>query len=393
MSYIFTSESVSEGHPDKICDQISDAILDAALAQDPNSRVAAECFITDQLVVVGGEMTTSAKLDIPTVVKQTLSDIGYTDKAYGFDVDSAEIRVTINQQSADISQGVTKGQGLDTEMGAGDQGIMFGYACDQTESYMPLAIDLSHKLVRQLAHCRKHGILSYLRPDSKAQVSVQYEGRQPVGVDTVLISTQHSPDVEWQQIHDDLIEHVINPIVPDHIRSKNYSVLVNPTGRFVIGGPKGDAGLTGRKIIVDTYGGWARHGGGAFSGKDSTKVDRSAAYMARYIAKHLVAAGFAREVEIQLAYAIGISTPISIHVDTKSTGVLPDNELIDVVKQHFDLTPEGIINTLQLTNPMFRPTAAYGHFGRDEDGFTWEKLDKLDALKESLPQRKMSLII
>jgi len=380
MSYLFSSESVSEGHPDKICDQISDAVLDAALEQDPTSRVAVECFTTTGLVVVGGEITTSAWLDVQKIVRETIKSIGYTQSEYGLDYDSCSVLSSLHEQSPDIAQGVNVGEGIDKNLGAGDQGIMFGYACKQTEEYMPLPIALSHKLLRRLTALRKEGVLPYLRPDSKAQVTVKYEGSTPLYVETVVISTQHSPDISHETIKSDMIEHVIRAIIPENLLHAETRFLINPTGRFVIGGPHGDSGLTGRKIIVDTYGGWARHGGGAFSGKDSTKVDRSATYMARYVAKNLVAAQLADECEIQLAYAIGVSEPVSIRIDTKGTGTVDERSLITLIRDNFDLTPEGIITALDLRKPCFKQTAAYGHFGRDDVEFTWEKLDKVETL-------------
>lgn len=390
MSYVFSSESVSEGHPDKICDQISDAILDEALRQDPNSRVAAECFTTTGLVVVGGEISTQANLDIQRIARDVIREIGYTNSDYGLDADSCSILNALHEQSPDIAQGVNKGEGLDTELGAGDQGLMFGYACTQTESYMPLPISLSHDLLMNLAQQRKSGAIPYLRPDAKAQLSIEYDGRTPQRVHTVVLSTQHHPEAEHAQIQEDIVEKVIKEVIPSSLLDTDTRVFVNPTGRFVIGGPHGDAGLTGRKIIVDTYGGWASHGGGAFSGKDPTKVDRSGAYMARYIAKNLVAAGVASEVEIQIAYAIGVSQPVSIHVDTRGTSSVDNDTLIGIIKDNFDLTPEGIITSLDLRRPIYYPTARYGHFGRDDLDVSWEKLDKVEAIKASLPEAALS---
>jgi S-adenosylmethionine synthetase len=385
MSYVFSSESVSEGHPDKICDQISDAILDEALRQDPNSRVAAECFTTTGLVVIGGEISTQANLDIQKIARGVIREIGYTNSDYGLDADSCSILNALHEQSPDIAQGVNKGEGLDKELGAGDQGLMFGYACTQTESYMPLPISLSHELLIKLAQQRKSGAIPYLRPDAKAQLSIEYDGRTPKRVHTVVLSTQHHPEAEHAQIQEDIVEKVIKDVIPSSLLDTDTRVFVNPTGRFVIGGPHGDAGLTGRKIIVDTYGGWASHGGGAFSGKDPTKVDRSGAYMARYIAKNLVAAGVASEVEIQIAYAIGVSQPVSVHVDTRGTSSVDNDTLIGIIKENFDLTPEGIITSLDLRRPIYYPTARYGHFGRDDLDVSWEKLDKVEAIKASLP--------
>ncbi|MFT5171424.1 MAG: S-adenosylmethionine synthetase [Candidatus Marinamargulisbacteria bacterium] len=390
MSYFFSSESVSEGHPDKLCDQISDAILDEALKQDPESRVAAECFATTGLIVVGGEITSTAVLDIQKIVRKTVREIGYTDAAYGIDADSCCVMSTLHEQSPDIAQGVNKGEGLHKALGAGDQGMMFGYACTQTPVYMPLPIYLAHKLVKGLADLRKSGTLPYLRPDSKAQVTVEYEGRKPIRIDTVVISTQHNPEVEQDEIHQDLKKHLIQEVVPADLLDENTKYLINPTGRFVIGGPHGDTGLTGRKIIVDTYGGWGAHGGGAFSGKDCTKVDRCGAYMARYVAKNVVAAGLADEIEIQIAYAIGVADPVSIRIDTRNTATTDDSTILGLIRDHFDFTPEGIIDTLGLKQPIFRKTAAYGHFGREDTSFGWEKLDKVEVLKNSI-QEKTSL--
>ncbi len=382
MSYIFTSESVSEGHPDKLCDQISDALLDQALTTDPNSRIAIETFVTTNRVVLGGEVNTTAKLTPEKVVRKVLNDIGYTSQDIGISASECQVDSYIHQQSADIAQGVNVGEGTYSEMGAGDQGIMFGYACDQTDTYMPLTCHLSHELLKSLTALRKNGTLPYLRPDSKSQVSIEFEGREPKRIDTVLISTQHSPDVTLEQITEDVTRLVIKPCLPAELMDDQTRIMINPTGRFVVGGPHGDAGLTGRKVIVDTYGGWARHGGGAFSGKDASKVDRSAAYMARYVAKNIVAAGFASEIEVQFSYAIGYPKPISIYVDTKGTGKLKDEDIISIINENFDLSPEGIISTLNLKKPVFQATAVYGHFGRNE--FAWEQLDMVDAIKKSV---------
>ena len=373
---LFTSESVTEGHPDKVCDQISDAVLDEALRQDKLSRVACETCATTGLVMVMGEMTTSGYIDIQGVARKVIADIGYTKGEYGFDSFSSGIIVAMDQQSPDIAMGTNEEVG-----GAGDQGIMFGYACTETPELMPLPISLAHKLAMQLTKVRKDGVLTYLRPDGKTQVTVEYDDDKPVRVDTVLISTQHDSDVTQEQIKKDLIEYVIKPIVPAQFLDDATKYYVNPTGRFVIGGPHGDSGLTGRKIIVDTYGGYARHGGGAFSGKDPTKVDRSASYAARYAAKNVVAAGLAERCEIELAYAIGIAQPVSILVDTQGTGKLPDDKIAEIVSKVFDFTPGGIIRKLDLRRPIFRKTAAYGHFGREDADFTWEKTDMVDALK------------
>ena len=372
---LFTSESVTEGHPDKIADQISDAVLDAVFSQDPNGRVACETFVTTGLVLVGGEITTETYVDIPAVARNTVQEIGYTNAHYGFDYETCAVLTTIDQQSPDIAMGVNRD-------GAGDQGMMFGYACDETEELMPLPIMLAHKLTQRLAGVRKTGELEYLRPDGKSQVTVKYIDGIPAEIDTVVISTQHSPDVDNETIRRDIIENVIFPVLPKDLLATNGTTYhINPTGRFVTGGPQGDAGLTGRKIIVDTYGGYARHGGGAFSGKDPTKVDRSAAYAARYIAKNIVAAGFAKKCEIEQAYAIGVAEPVSIFVDTFGTGELPEQQIVELISKNFDLTPKGIISMLDLRRPIYKQTASYGHFGRTGDGFTWEKVDKVEALK------------
>jgi S-adenosylmethionine synthetase len=376
MRYLFTSESVSEGHPDKVCDQISDAVLDELLRQDALSRVACECFVTTGLVLVGGEVTTKGYVDVQKVVREVIKGIGYTEAGVGFDADSCAVLSTLHSQSPNIARGVDTG-------GAGDQGMMFGYACNETPEYMPMPIMSAHKLVKRLAEIRKKNgsLMSYLRPDAKSQVTVEYEGKKPVRVDTVVISTQHSPKVSQKEIREDVIESVVKKVIPKEMLDKKTRYFVNPTGLFEIGGPHGDSGLTGRKIIVDTYGGRAPHGGGSFSGKDPTKVDRSAAYAARHLAKNIVAAGLASECLIQVAYAIGVAEPVSIHAQTFGTGAVPDAELERVLKKlaqpdgPSDLTPRGIIQRLDLRRPIFRKTAAYGHFGRDEKEFTWEKLD------------------
>ncbi|MGA9175273.1 MAG: methionine adenosyltransferase [Thermoactinomyces sp.] len=388
---LFTSESVTVGHPDKICDQISDAILDAILEKDPNARVACETSVTTGLVLVSGEISTQCYVDIPKIVRQTIKDIGYTRAKYGFDSETCAVLTSIDEQSPDIAMGVDvaleKREGSMTEdeieaIGAGDQGLMFGFACNETPELMPLPISLAHKLARRLHEVRVDGTLEYLRPDGKTQVTVEYEGDQPVRIDTVVVSTQHSEHVGLEQIKKDLMEHVILPIVPKEMLDENTKYFINPTGRFVIGGPQGDAGLTGRKIIVDTYGGYARHGGGAFSGKDPTKVDRSGAYAARYVAKNIVAAGLADKCEVQLAYAIGVARPVSIRVDTFGTGKVSEEKLVDLIEKFFDLRPAGIIRQLDLRRPIYRQTAAYGHFGRTDVDLPWERTDLADKLKK-----------
>jgi S-adenosylmethionine synthetase len=383
--FLFTSESVSEGHPDKMCDQISDAILDALLAKDPDSRVACETLAKTGMVVVAGEITTRAIVNYSDVVREVVQDIGYTSSELGFDATTCSVLSAIGQQSPDISQGVTEGEGLHKEQGAGDQGMMFGFACDETKEFMPFPIYTAHRLVEALTQARKSGQLPFLRPDAKSQVTVHYKDGKPARADTVLISTQHNPDATYNTIKEAVIEDIIKRVVPKEFIDNKTIFLVNPTGRFVHGGPFADCGLTGRKIIVDTYGGYGRHGGGAFSGKDPSKVDRSAAYMARYIAKNVVAAGLATRCEVQVAYAIGMAAPVSVLVDTFGTGVLPDERISKVVTEIFDLRPAEIVKTLSLKRPIYRPTAAYGHFGRPAEGekFTWERIDRVDALQRA----------
>ncbi|HEA3346639.1 TPA: methionine adenosyltransferase [Staphylococcus aureus] len=390
---LFTSESVTEGHPDKIADQVSDAILDAILKDDPNARVACETTVTTGMALIAGEISTTTYVDIPKVVRETIKEIGYTRAKYGYDYETMAILTAIDEQSPDIAQGVDKAleyRDKDSEeeieaTGAGDQGLMFGYATNETEMYMPLAIYLSHQLAKRLSDVRKDGTLNYLRPDGKVQVTVEYdENDNPVRIDTIVVSTQHAEDVTLEQIQEDIKAHVIYPTVPENLINEQTKFYINPTGRFVIGGPQGDAGLTGRKIIVDTYGGYARHGGGCFSGKDPTKVDRSAAYAARYVAKNIVAAGLADQCEVQLAYAIGVAEPVSIAIDTFGTGKVSEGQLVEAVRKHFDLRPAGIIKMLDLKQPIYKQTAAYGHFGRTDVLFPWEKLDKVEELKDAV---------
>lgn len=390
---LFTSESVTEGHPDKIADQVSDAILDAILKDDPNARVACETTVTTGMALIAGEISTTTYVDIPKVVRETIKEIGYTRAKYGYDYETMAILTAIDEQSPDIAQGVDKAleyRDKDSEeeieaTGAGDQGLMFAYATNETETYMPLAIYLSHQLAKRLSDVRKDGTLNYLRPDGKVQVTVEYdENDNPVRIDTIVVSTQHADDVTLEQIQEDIKAHVIYPTVPENLINEQTKFYINPTGRFVIGGPQGDAGLTGRKIIVDTYGGYARHGGGCFSGKDPTKVDRSAAYAARYVAKNIVAAGLADQCEVQLAYAIGVAEPVSIAIDTFGTGKVSEGQLVEAVRKHFDLRPAGIIKMLDLKQPIYKQTAAYGHFGRTDVLFPWEKLDKVEELKDAV---------
>jgi len=372
--YLFTSESVTEGHPDKIADQISDSILDAILAQDPVGRVACETLVTTGLAMIAGEITTSCYVDFPSIVRETIKEVGYTRGKYGFDAETCAVLSSIHGQSPDIAAGVDPG-------GAGDQGLMFGYACTETPELMPMPIMLAHKLVRALSQCRRDGSMDYLRPDGKSQVSIEYDNSRPVRVDTVVISTQHSPTVTNETLREEVTEKIVHKVVPKEMIDGKTRILINPTGRFVVGGPHGDAGVTGRKIIVDTYGGAAPHGGGAFSGKDPTKVDRSACYMARYVAKNCVAAGLADRVMVQLAYAIGVADPVSVYIDTAGTGKISDDTISELVRAHFKLTPRGIIEELDLRKPIYKQTAAFGHFGREEDGFTWEKTNKAAALQ------------
>jgi S-adenosylmethionine synthetase len=379
--HLFTSESVTEGHPDKIADQISDAILDAVMAEDPLGRVACETLVTTGLAMISGEITTKTYVDFPSIVRNTIREIGYTRAKYGFDSETCAVISSIDPQSPDIAQGVDTG-------GAGDQGLMFGFACRETQELMPLPIMLAHKLVRRLTEVRKSNELDFLRPDGKSQVTIEYEGKRPIRVSAVVVSTQHSPNVSNRDLREAILDKVIKPVVPAELLDKDTVFHINPTGRFVIGGPQGDTGLTGRKIIVDTYGGRGRHGGGAFSGKDPTKVDRSACYMARYVAKNIVASGIADEVEVQLAYAIGVAEPVSIYVDTFGTSQLDQAKLVQLVRDHFQMTPRGIIDSLKLRRPIFKKTAAYGHFGRNEPEFTWEATDKAEALRAAAGMRE-----
>jgi len=384
-SRFFTSESVTEGHPDKVCDQISDAVLDAILAGDKTARVACETIVTTGMVLVMGEITADCYVDIPRIVRDTVKDIGYVRPEFGFDYKGSAVLTAIDEQSADIAMGVNSAYDDSDDEGAGDQGMMFGFACDETKELMPAPISMAHELTRKLAEVRKTGELGFIRPDGKSQVTVEYdENKNVIGIPAIVVSTQHEPDIDIKDLRESVFECIIKPVIPAEFINKNTKIYVNPTGRFVIGGPAGDSGLTGRKIIVDTYGGYASHGGGAFSGKDPSKVDRSASYMARYVAKNLVAAGLARVCQIELAYAIGVAQPVSIHIDTRGTGVFTDDRLADIVKENFDFRPSKIISKLDLLRPIYRPTAAYGHFGRQGAGFTWEKTDMAETLKSYL---------
>ncbi len=383
-NFLFTSESVSEGHPDKVADQISDSVVDAIFSQDKDGRIACETLVNTGMVVLSGEITTSATIDYPTIAREAIREIGYTSSEMGFDADSCAVLVAIDKQSQDIAQGVNEGEGLNLDQGAGDQGLMFGFACDETDVLMPFPITYAHLLVKKQAEVRKSKELPWLRPDAKSQVTVIYDDGKPEAVDTVVLSTQHDPDISHKQLEEAVIEHIIKPTLPADMITKNTRYLVNPTGRFVIGGPVGDCGLTGRKIIVDTYGGMARHGGGAFSGKDPSKVDRSAAYAARYVAKNIVAAGLASRCEIQVSYAIGVAEPTSISVDTFGTGIVAHDKLIAAIREHFDLRPKGIIQMLDLLQPRYHKTAAYGHFGRSDIDLPWEQTDKAEALRDAV---------
>lgn len=380
--FVFTSESVTEGHPDKMADQISDAVLDAIIVKDPPARVACESLLTTGLIVIAGEITTNANIDFPSVVRRTVRDIGYTDSSMGLDADSCGVIVAIGKQSPDIAIGVNPSE--EKEQGAGDQGLMFGYAIDETPELMPAPIMYSHKLAKRLSEVRKKGTLPFLRPDGKTQVTIRYKDQKPVSVDAIVISAQHSPEVGNHTIYEGIIEEVIKPVIPGDLLSTKTKIYINPTGRFVIGGPRGDTGLTGRKIIIDTYGGWGRHGGGAFSGKDPSKVDRSVSYMVRYIAKNIVAAGIAKRCEVQIAYAIGIAEPVSIMVDTFDTGVVPDDKISKAIREVFELKPAEVIKSLNLLRPIYQKTAAYGHFGREEQEFTWERTDKVEQLRSAV---------
>ncbi len=381
--YLFTSESVSEGHPDKVADQVSDAILDSILTHDKTARVACETMVTTGMVIIAGEITTNAWVDMPQIVRNTVQEIGYNSSDMGFDSQSCAVLTSIDKQSADIAQGVNEGAGVDLDQGAGDQGLMFGYACTETRVLMPMPITYAHRLMKRQAEVRKAGLLPWLRPDAKSQVTIEYEGSTPKRVEALVISTQHDPSVDYEDLKEGVMEEIIKPVIPEIMMDKDTKIFINPTGRFVIGGPVGDCGVTGRKIIVDTYGGRGSHGGGAFSGKDPSKVDRSSSYMGRYVAKNIVAAGIASEVEVQIAYAIGISKPVSINVNTFGTGKISNEQLRLLIDEHFDLRPKAIIAHLDLLRPIYRKTAAYGHFGRERAEFTWEKIDKADILRDA----------
>ena len=380
--FLFTSESVTEGHPDKVADQISDGVLDAILAQDPKARVACETLVTTGMAMIAGEITTSAYVDMPDIVRQTIREIGYDDSAMGFDWETCAVLTSIDRQSPDISQGVSEGEGLYQEQGAGDQGLMFGYACNETSALMPMPITFAHQLTKRLAEVRKSGLLPFLRPDGKSQVSIQYINDKPIRVDTVVVSSQHSPEATYATIKEAIVEEVVHKVIPAELLDEKTQYFINPTGRFVVGGPMGDCGLTGRKIIVDTYGGQGSHGGGAFSGKDPSKVDRSASYMARYVAKNIVAAGLADKCEVQLAYAIGVARPVSVMINTFGTGKIPSNDIARIAQEEFDMRPRAIIDTLDLLRPIYRKTAAYGHFGRELPEFTWERTDRAESLRK-----------
>jgi len=382
-NYLFTSESVSEGHPDKVADQISDAVLDAILTQDLKARVACETLVTTGMALIAGEITTTAWVDMPAVVRETVREIGYNSSEMGFDWQSCAVLTSIGKQSPDIAQGVNEGSGLDLDQGAGDQGLMFGYACTETKVLMPMPITYAHRLMKRQAEVRKAGLLPWLRPDAKSQVTIEYENKKPKRVEAIVLSTQHSPEVDYEDLKAGVMEEIIKPIIPAEMVDSNTKYFINPTGRFVIGGPVGDCGVTGRKIIVDTYGGMGSHGGGAFSGKDPSKVDRSSSYMGRYVAKNLVAAGIATELEVQIAYAIGISKPVSINVNSFGTGKISDERIRQLINEHFDLRPKAIIQHLDLLRPIYKKTAAYGHFGREREEFTWERTDKAEALKDA----------
>ncbi len=380
--FLFTSESVTEGHPDKVADRVSDSILDAILAQDPKARVACETLVTTGMAMIAGEITTTARIDYPEIVREAIKEIGYNDSAMGFDYETCAVLTSIDRQSPDISQGVSEGEGMFKEQGAGDQGLMFGFACNETPELMPMPIVFAHGLTKRLTEVRKSGLLNFLRPDGKSQVSIQYINDKPIRVDAVVVSSQHVPDVTYETLREGIIEEVVRKVIPAELLDEKTKYFINPTGRFVVGGPMGDCGLTGRKIIVDTYGGQGSHGGGAFSGKDPSKVDRSASYMARYVAKNVVASGLAEKCEVQLAYAIGVAEPVSVMINTFGTGKIPSNDIARVVREEFDMRPRAIIETLDLLRPIYKKTAAYGHFGRQDPDFTWERTDRIDSLRK-----------